>query len=139
MVRALRRLMFNTPFLFGAIFLSAFTIFKIRMATNYERGRRFEYSVMHRLQRAGFYVIRSAGSHSLADLVALGANGVILIQCKKARPSDSGIERIYWEASRLFEEHKFPPNTGFYIAYKRNGRVELLHLVGDDPLSKVMI
>jgi len=109
------------------------------MVTNYERGRRFEYYIMQKLRKAGFYVIRSAGSHSLADLVALGSNSVILVQCKKTCPSDSGIEKLRWQVSRVFEDHGFPQNVGFYLAYSRNGAVKLLHLAGEDPLSLVPI
>jgi Holliday junction resolvase len=37
---------------------------------SYSKGRQLEYAVKGYLQRLGWYVIRSAGSHGVADLVA---------------------------------------------------------------------
>ena len=50
--------------------------------TQYDRGRRFEYSVRDRLKKKGFHVFRSAGSRGIADLVALKAGEVWLVECK---------------------------------------------------------
>ena len=38
---------------------------------NYIRGRQHEYDVKTLLEKAGYTVVRSAGSHSLFDLVAI--------------------------------------------------------------------
>jgi Holliday junction resolvase len=37
----------------------------------YKKGRMFEYKVKDTLEKDGYFVIRSAGSHSVADLVAI--------------------------------------------------------------------
>ena len=50
--------------------------------TNYSIGRAFEYRVKKYLEKEGFVVFRSAGSHSPADLVALKLGEVWLVQCK---------------------------------------------------------
>jgi len=50
--------------------------------TNYSRGRQFEYRVKRYLLEHGWLVFRSAGSRSVADLIALRAGEVWLIQCK---------------------------------------------------------
>lgn len=50
--------------------------------SNYSRGANFERRVQKYLEKAGYFVIRSAGSHSLIDLVALKGGEVQLIQCK---------------------------------------------------------
>jgi Holliday junction resolvase len=57
---------------------------KIRTSTRYRIGADFERLVKSRFEDAGYVVIRSAGSKSKIDLVAL-KNGVvpIFIQCKK--------------------------------------------------------
>ena len=53
------------------------------MANNYRRGADAERAAMRLLTAEGWpLVIRSAGSKSPADLVALGPGGVLLIQCK---------------------------------------------------------
>lgn len=46
--------------------------------TNYQKGRSFEYRVANFFKEKGFYVVRTAGSHSLFDLILFGANGFIL-------------------------------------------------------------
>ena len=51
--------------------------------TSYSKGRRLEYAARDRLIALGYYVIRSAGSKGLADLVALGPSDTILVQVKK--------------------------------------------------------
>lgn len=49
---------------------------------SYTRGRDAEYRAARDLERAGYVVIRSAGSHTPVDLVAIGPAGVRLIQVK---------------------------------------------------------
>lgn len=49
---------------------------------SYRRGRSAEYRAARDLERAGYLVIRSSGSHSPVDLVAIGPAGVRLIQVK---------------------------------------------------------
>ena len=39
--------------------------------TNYKSGRYFEYELKKRYEKQGAYVIRSAGSHGLADLIVI--------------------------------------------------------------------
>jgi Holliday junction resolvase len=50
--------------------------------SNYSRGADFERRVQKYFEKAGFFTIRSAGSHSLIDLVAMKGGEVQLIQCK---------------------------------------------------------
>ena len=50
--------------------------------SNYSRGANFERRVKKYLENGGYLVIRSAGSHSPVDLVALRAGEVLLIQVK---------------------------------------------------------
>ncbi len=38
---------------------------------SYQRSRRREYEVMHRLEKAGWFCVRSAGSHTIADLLCV--------------------------------------------------------------------
>lgn len=55
---------------------------------NYTRGRRFEYRVKKFFEDLGFYVVRSAGSKGVADLVVVKRDcsgmccRVGLVQCK---------------------------------------------------------
>lgn len=52
-------------------------------ATNYERGRSFEYKVQNDLRAHGYTTIRSAGSHSPADIVAVKSGVLLFVQCKR--------------------------------------------------------
>ena len=61
--------------------------------TNYSKGASFERRVKKELERLGYYVIRSAGSHGYADLVAFQAHRrPMLIQCKYGSDPDYGKE-----------------------------------------------
>ena len=48
----------------------------------YRRGCGYEYELRDFLERRGYYVARSAGSHSPIDLIALRAGSLLLIQAK---------------------------------------------------------
>ncbi len=55
---------------------------------NYNRGRAFEYKIKKEFEKKGCLVFRTAGSHSVADLIAIPPLrnvkewNPILIQCK---------------------------------------------------------
>ena len=51
--------------------------------TNYQRGVYKERKIKKRLEREGWYCIRSAGSHGAIDLVCLLGWNVRCIQAKK--------------------------------------------------------
>ena len=50
--------------------------------TNYQKGRAFEYRIMHDLEEVGYSVQRSAGSHGLYDVIAWNESHFRLIQAK---------------------------------------------------------
>src|SRR4051812_22245449 len=50
--------------------------------SNYTNGSQFERRIAVMLMGYGFEVVRSAGSHGPADLVALKRGLVVLVQCK---------------------------------------------------------
>lgn len=52
--------------------------------TKYIKGRTFEYKIMTYFQRRSYFVIRAAGSHGPADLVAVRkGERPVFVQCKK--------------------------------------------------------
>jgi len=66
---------------------------------NYTVGRNFEYAIATFFRRKGYFVTRSAGSHGIADLVAIKQKKrPLLIQCKRGA---SGITKE--EQNELFE------------------------------------
>ncbi|MGB9866584.1 MAG: hypothetical protein ACPLPR_01555 [Bacillota bacterium] len=52
---------------------------------NYRRGYLAELKAMEALRAEGYVVARTAGSHSPFDIVAVGPQGVRLIQVKRAK------------------------------------------------------
>lgn len=53
--------------------------------TNYERGVEIERKAIQQLEQVGYIALRSAGSHSSFDVVAINPNGIRLIQCKREK------------------------------------------------------
>ena len=49
----------------------------------YVKGRNFEYRVKRYFEAKGYFVVRSAGSKGVFDLIAITDGEVIGIQCKK--------------------------------------------------------
>ena len=84
------------------------------MASNYERGRAFEYVVRDYLLDKLKYVevIRSSGSHSPADLVGLAGHGKVhLFQCKRGAITSKTRSEIV----------DFSRNIGLPVALARHG------------------
>ena len=48
----------------------------------YVSGRAFEYRVRDFFTRRHYYVIRSAGSHGIGDIICLKKGIVLIVQCK---------------------------------------------------------
>lgn len=91
---------------------------------NYTIGRQLEYAVQDKLEKRGFYCIRSAGSHTVVDITALDKDRVLLIQCKS-----SSIEEIPQvkqllggENVKLLEEMNYTFPHVKYIVWKGKGR-----------------
>jgi len=51
---------------------------------SYKKGRNFEYQIIKLFSSAGYYTIRSAGSHGIFDILAVKDGVVFGIQCKLA-------------------------------------------------------
>lgn len=62
------------------------------MATNYQRGAVFERKVARNLEECGYVTVRSAGSHSPADVVAMQDGTTVCVQCK----SDGRLDPKEW-------------------------------------------
>lgn len=83
------------------------------LRTSYYKGADFERDILHYFKEMGYYVIRSAGSKRLCDLIAVPNRGKLIseplcIQCKKTAkryeklPSISGEELM---KLRMLEEN----------------------------------
>jgi len=72
--------------------------------TNYTRGRSREYKVIEMLRQQGYYATRSAGSHGLFDVIAIGPHDFLLIQVKlECKPTS--------QERQALEEFQAPPNA----------------------------
>lgn len=85
---------------------------------NYERGVRFERERKKYWESKGHTVLRTAGSHGFADLVAVSANGVVtFIQCKVTE--DPAF------AKRLIAHFKLIPPFGYTPLGQFHQRLEV--------------
>lgn len=57
--------------------------------TNYERGVEKERKAMEYLDSCGYITMRTAGSHGIFDVIALGPTGVRLIQIKRVKKDEN--------------------------------------------------
>ncbi len=60
---------------------------------SYIKGRSREHNLKQRLERAGWFVVRSAGSKGVFDLIAI-KDVTLGLQVKGAKPSKRELERI---------------------------------------------
>ena len=96
------------------------------MNKNYNSGRTFEYRVKQYLEKKGYYVMRSAGSKSPFDLIAVqtkgkqSTHGTLLIQCKHgAKISKRERENLL----KLY--HSVVSGIGCFVAWsKTHGKIE---------------
>ena len=86
------------------------------MATNYQRGAAFERKTQGELERHGFAVVRSAGSHSPTDLVAMRNGEIVLVQCKL----NGYIGQYEW--NELFEFAELAGGVPILASPKKEGR-----------------
>jgi len=77
------------------------------MPINYERGRNREYYIRNLLIKKGYdIVIRSAGSHSFADLIAINkkTKEILFIQVKPKKFSEKTKEKLFTENNWVNDE-----------------------------------
>lgn len=101
--------------------------------TQYQLGRSFEYRTRDLLKESGYYVVRSAQSKGLIDLVAMKMGRVLIVQCKRGGLLDKG----EWDAlfslgseigaTPIFTERADGLNTNFWeiIAKKPPRKAQL--------------
>lgn len=72
-----------------------------RKVNQYRRGRAVEHKIRSLLESEGFFVVRSAGSKGVADLVLLRSGVCYLVQIKRSNPR---LETEEW--NRLWDTAK---------------------------------
>lgn len=96
---------------------------------NYGKGSNWERMVKKRLEDIGATVIRAAGSHGAADLVAFDRKSMVLIQCKIAKKSASfKFETMFqYDITRL-EQVQVPPFSEKQIWLKKGPEITIYDL-----------
>lgn len=97
----------------------------------YRAGRDFEYAVRTKLTADGYDVIRSAGSKTKVDLVAIKAGQALLIQAKRdGRISPHERAELVRIASLL------GPVAVPVVAFRHARRLTLVRLTGVGPKDR---
>ena len=60
----------------------------------YKKGRQFEYKVKKEFEKLGYFVVRSAGSRGIFDLIAIRKYEVLGIQCKLGKVSEDEVKKM---------------------------------------------
>lgn len=90
---------------------------------NYLRGRRFEYEIIHKLTADGYTCVRSAGSKSPVDIVAINEEEVLLVQAKTGSTGLTASER------KTFESLLCPPCVRKLLYWKKpSGEIVITEL-----------
>jgi len=97
------------------------------MTTNYEYGRNYEYAIKRRYEARGMYVIRSAASRGLFDLVAIGQTEIYLICCRRRKWTDK-------EINYILKSIKRPENT-FILFFSKILRKERIYIYNNNNVA----
>lgn len=115
---------------------------------NYERGRRFEYTVLNKLKSIGYDGMRSAGSHTAIDLIVwkegegirfVGYNkfhqlmlDFFAIQCKHSIVGDVNFVALLKDEN-VRKLAVMPDNFTKVLCIKQPRSKEIIQLVYDNP------
>jgi len=96
--------------------------------SQYRKGYVLERDILKRLEKQGFYVVRSAGSNRLCDLVAIPNKAMsedkpLCIQCKKTTKPNQlpKIDKSELEALKRLEEN-YNVRVLLALRYRVRGR-----------------
>ena len=94
----------------------------------YNKGRTFEYKVRKELEKRDYFVVRSAGSHTIVDLVAFSKNKnnefpVLLVQCK------SGENKLSKKEIKEIEELELEISGCFLLATEAKKRIAFTPII----------
>ena len=91
------------------------------MNPNYLKGRRLEYEIQHKLQNAGWLAVRTAGSHSPIDIIAIRHNKIRVIQCKAKPMGEKALRSLHLSILKALAPYGIPNiemNISIEICYK---------------------
>lgn len=69
--------------------------------SNYHRGRDLEHRVRTHLRNEGYEVLRTAGSKSKVDLVAIKPGQILFVQCKRSGALPPAEWNALWDLAQM--------------------------------------
>jgi Holliday junction resolvase len=69
--------------------------------SNYARGRDLEHRVRTHLREEGYEVLRTAGSKSKVDLVAIKTGQILFVQCKRSGALPPAEWNALWDLAQM--------------------------------------
>jgi len=90
--------------------------------TRYQKGYRIELKAKLALQLEGYTVFRTAGSHSLFDLIAVNKDEVRLIQLKSTKGKPYYKKEIL--GIKRFKNYPAPVTKEFWVWRDRSGWIK---------------
>jgi Holliday junction resolvase len=100
--------------------------------TNYRKGYNFERECKELLEKEGYFVVRSAGSHSPFDLVAFNENETLLLQLKRAK-------KIYLNSLVTLFKRDLIENKLEYLTKPQKARVEVWTREDDNSIVRTKV
>ena len=94
----------------------------------YRKGYTFEIYVANYLRKNGFYVVRSAGSHGVFDLIAIYHGQIYGIQCKT---DGRLLRKELTEIVKTAEKHGIIP----FLAFRDKRRVKIANLLTSECVT----
>jgi hypothetical protein len=109
------------------------------MNKNYIRGRAFEYQIIKIMTKNGYTCIRSAGSHSVADVICINNNHTILIQAKRSKTniSDRSVLTNYDSDILKIQKLSVSPNVFKQLWVKIDKKGIKKYLITDEQITKI--
>jgi len=93
---------------------------------NYRKGRKYEYYWKNKLESQGYVVLRTAGSHSFADLIAISSEKeeILFIQIKTFRKTitPKQIQSLFKKESKKVPSWIIKKNWYVLIAGYKKGK-----------------
>ena len=91
--------------------------------SGYEDGRRVEWAVVHDLQANGYETTRAASSKGVADVIAIKAGQVLLVNVKRTTPPGPCERKNLLRIAAMLPGHALPivalKPKGQRLAYRR--------------------
>lgn len=101
------------------------------MNKNYRKGRKFECFIVNFFRNKNCYATRTAGSHTLFDVIGIVGKQVFLIQCKTGRFVNKEVEKF-----KLYGQNFCRNNVHVFFCWRSLRKFKTCYLNEDVWLNK---